>query len=1514
MFKKGYNRLAKVLAVILCFTTVMTFALYGTNAEADGTPGTGQTLEATIKDSGGNDVVTLGAGSSAVLKYNSSKIAGDVYTMDIQASFASNATDKQVTVKLPAGMKWVSYVTDAYKDDLKANGMTYTSTANTAADNENGTAYTYERFGNTGSVVYKCSGNAKEVYIECQIAIDPQYHLSEISNAVQVTLSSSEGDITDNLEKATTEPYAASIYSYNQGTWYAKPDTPYHPRSSYYDYYLNNNAKSIEPVVSALYKTASFKVTVSDTDAVMTCTDPAWTMTDGGNGVYTFSAENIYIGGGLNLPYSITFPSEKFKVGDKVTVTRNEASTTLYDGSSASYNGGNTTTYKIAPDNYVWAGYGNNDSALAGSPAQHRSSYFVGPDGKIYLDTNDYMGMISGYQFGNAGTADSAPQMLELNFDHTAYSVKALMIYVIKDNPVTSIEYKINGKTEWQTAAVDFTSAGSHTISYKTLGVSYSDDITAVRYNVGVIPSSTYYSWSGLRVFGTVKRANATADSTLELYNKDDSSITTGINHMYTYTNAAAGDIYITQSHNYIKQGGSKFTFSGVMKGLNYWYEGCQIYATKNPILYIRSETGCEVSDFKIKYDVTGDDVTDKCEISTFRDSTGCLVYKIDTKKLGADEYYGQTGGVVVNKDGNVVNPSFSFSYSIQTEKTTPEKVYNYVDMLFGYDPTHTVFGSATWWRTYLDTTDYDTYSLNKDGGGAMMRYGYHTYYGGLSPDYYQIKNIASINVWNEAKKTTDSKWRDTEYDSKDSSTIIDVGAGGFDMRTVVQNNCGIATGKGTVVYQPIPKEGEDWGKLTAGIDSLGKASAGPVWTGKLTEAVKNPDSSKWKITYGAGVSPSDNYDTLETEQFRDAADVTDWSQVNCVRIEAIDDMEVDAEQIFDMTVVKTSYSEEGYGTDIVSPIFYRKCTNSDGARYSAVVDPTTGASPYAFKLSDGSIKGTLWNDVNGNGTKDPGEPVIDGTKDSWKVIAYKAGDTSETQAAADIGSNGEYELKGLLGTEKYYDLAVENKLSGEKYVFTKTGTSAESNKFSDISETKDNSLGTAAAATAVYEPGTEEMKDDGSSYDGRYNIGITKIVTLKYDGNTNTAGSPPEDADSPYPYGSEVKVKDSGSLTKEHYTFTGWSTNADGGAVMYAPGETFNITADTVLYAQWQLNKHAVKYDRNAADSGTPPAGSSADFGSTVKVAGNTDLARTGYTFDGWNTKADGKGNAYKADDEFTMPDEDVTLYAQWKVRSHDVKYDGNGSTSGTVPADTNNPYDYGTFVKVLGNTDLSRTGYTFSGWNTKADGKGTAYKAGDTFSMPDEDVTLYAQWDVDIPVIPPTPLTGTVTVTKNTLTQAGKTADVSGTFFFTLFNDPECTKAAVRTQSAAVINGAAASAVFTNVPAGVYYAAETNADGTKVITVPENTDKYTGYGVDGNDQKITISSTGRMAAVTITNRYTPSGGKTPDKPAKPVTPGSRNHSGGSPDTGDGFGTGAPVLLMLLGAFAAFVCLRKRA
>jgi hypothetical protein len=111
---------------------------------------------------------------------------------------------------------------------------------------------------------------------------------------------------------------------------------------------------------------------------------------------------------------------------------------------------------------------------------------------------------------------------------------------------------------------------------------------------------------------------------------------------------------------------------------------------------------------------------------------------------------------------------------------------------------------------------------------------------------------------------------------------------------------------------------------------------------------------------------------------------------------------------------------------------------------------------------------------------------------------------------------------------------------------------------------------------------------------------------------------------------------------------------------------------------------------------------------------------------------------------------------------------YNGNGNTGGSVPVDGNSPYADGSTVTVLGNTgSLTKAGgATFAGWNTHANGSGTAYSPGNTFTL-SANTTLYAQWNVN-PITWQTPvnLAGDSDVaTDGTLVYAYTESDTNGT-----------------------------------------------------------------------------------------------------------------------------------------------------
>ena len=241
-----------------------------------------------------------------------------------------------------------------------------------------------------------------------------------------------------------------------------------------------------------------------------------------------------------------------------------------------------------------------------------------------------------------------------------------------------------------------------------------------------------------------------------------------------------------------------------------------------------------------------------------------------------------------------------------------------------------------------------------------------------------------------------------------------------------------------------------------------------------------------------------------------------------------------------------------------------------------------------------------------------------------------------------------------------------------------------------------------------------------------------TPISTLSvtYNGNGNTGGSPPGDVNAYVAGATVTALGNNGNLVKTGSTFSGWNTAANASGTSYAVGTTFTNNANVTLFAQWTLTPtFTVTYNGNGSTGGTPPIdGNAYAAGATGTVAGNTGvLTRVGYTFAGWNTAANGSGTGYVGGNTFAIS-ANMTLYAQWTaIPTYSVSY--NGNTGGTPPID-GNAYVAGATVTVAGNTGvLTRVGYTFAGWSTAANGSGTNYAAGTTFAI-NANVALYAKW----------------------------------------------------------------------------------------------------------------------------------------------------------------------------------------
>ena len=190
-------------------------------------------------------------------------------------------------------------------------------------------------------------------------------------------------------------------------------------------------------------------------------------------------------------------------------------------------------------------------------------------------------------------------------------------------------------------------------------------------------------------------------------------------------------------------------------------------------------------------------------------------------------------------------------------------------------------------------------------------------------------------------------------------------------------------------------------------------------------------------------------------------------------------------------------------------------------------------------------------------------------------------------------------------------------------------------------------------------------------------------------------------------------------TFTRTDYVFLGWNTKPDGSGKTYTDGEAINNLGNVTLYAQWHTLYNVISYDANG---GTGTMADQTFVWDTPQALAANTFTRMDYVFMGWNTRPDGSGKTY-TDGETVNNIDNVTLYAQWQA-GYTVSFDANGG-SGTMAGQA---YLFDTLQALPANT-FTRAGYDFTGWNTEADGSGTDYTDGQTFTNLGHR-TLYAQW----------------------------------------------------------------------------------------------------------------------------------------------------------------------------------------
>ncbi len=141
--------------------------------------------------------------------------------------------------------------------------------------------------------------------------------------------------------------------------------------------------------------------------------------------------------------------------------------------------------------------------------------------------------------------------------------------------------------------------------------------------------------------------------------------------------------------------------------------------------------------------------------------------------------------------------------------------------------------------------------------------------------------------------------------------------------------------------------------------------------------------------------------------------------------------------------------------------------------------------------------------------------------------------------------------------------------------------------------------------------------------------------------------------------------------------------------------------------------------YAPNGGTGTMPPSGYVYEGGTLAASA--CGFSRSGYHFVGWNTQADGKGQAYAAKDRVTVTN-NVNLYAQWEINTYTVSFATNGGSAIGAQRVT-----HGKVAKRP--ADPKRAGHTFKGWFLD---KGLR-KAYDFSTKVTGNLTLYAKWQIN-------------------------------------------------------------------------------------------------------------------------------------------------------------------------------------
>lgn len=413
--------------------------------------------------------------------------------------------------------------------------------------------------------------------------------------------------------------------------------------------------------------------------------------------------------------------------------------------------------------------------------------------------------------------------------------------------------------------------------------------------------------------------------------------------------------------------------------------------------------------------------------------------------------------------------------------------------------------------------------------------------------------------------------------------------------------------------------------------------------------------------------------------------------------------------------------------TGLTNGIIYRfraLATNSAGSSAYGWVSPTSGPAGSIVTYNATSNSGTMTSlSVTGKSLSSNVATLTTSAAHGFTV------GMSVVIASVDSTFNGTYFITAVPSTTTFSYIKTSTNVTQASVSPAGTATLAGTDTFnkgtplvlpraSRANYTFAGWYTSASGGTLVGDAGTSYSPTSAVTLYAQFS-GIKYLIS--YNGNGNTGGTVPTNGSFETGGSSYVILGGTNPPSKVGYTFDGWYTNSTGtGGTAVSVGSSYSSTANLNLFAKWSPASRTVTY---ALDSGTSSANTSQltgkVVGDTITLPAANTMSKTGYVFGGWS---DGTAT-YAGGATWTVPasDNNFTLTAQWTTQTLSYSYDTNGG--GTAPA--GGTKTYGETLVLSDAAGLSKTGYTFAGWN---DGS-TTQNASASVTMTTNKVYV-AQW----------------------------------------------------------------------------------------------------------------------------------------------------------------------------------------